>query len=57
MHVKATVRLFITLMCRVRDEAIYMWTTEGKTKNEMRMTFFNERCTNYVKDLEVAIGN
>ena len=42
-------------MYRVRDEAIHMRTTEGKTKNQTRMPFLSERCTNNFKDLEVAI--
>ena len=55
IHTKATVQLFITLMYRVRHEMIHIWTTEGKTKNEIRMLFLNEWCTNNFKDLEVAI--
>ena len=55
IHTKAAVQLFITLMYRVRDEMIHVWTTEGKTTNKVRMPFLNEWCTNNFKDLEVAV--
>ena len=47
-------QLFLTLMYRVRDEAIHMKTNNDKTKNKMRMPLLSERCTNNFKYLDAA---
>ena len=42
-------------MYRVRNETIYMWTTQGQAKNENIRPFLSKQCTNKFKESEVAI--